>query len=399
MSDAELLERLLEGQVAPGEPVTPELERMTVLADVLGESADTAPLAMRAEARDDLRTLLIREANLRQTAPPPLLTRMRERVRATGERWAYSSRAAAAGGAAAMVLSTGGVAAAATGSLPGDLFYDLKLAAEDAMLALDADGVPRGLGLLDQATTRMEEAGRAADRDRMDTAADALVLADEHVRAGAQEFLAAYLDDGDTAVLGDLGRWVVQAHRRLDLLPALDAPASEALEDLRTSLNRIGQRIEVLTTGACTSCGLGVHDDPAAPDTNARGTEADGAPPTPGSPVDLTFIPAADLPFQACPCVPAAPPGSAAPPPTAPGPVTATDEPRAEEPPASGSPPNGGPPPQRDPDPGGSGSPLPDPADIIGPVTEPLPEPVRDPVREVIEEIIDQLPDGPEPEL
>lgn len=390
MSDADVLQSLLEGELPSGRTVTPEVDRLAGLADLLGESADRAPLAMRAEARTDLRNQLIREANARADAPPSLLTRMRERMTGTAERIAWSTRTAVAGGTAAMVLSTGGVAAAASQSLPGDLFYDLKLAAEDVVLALGADGLPHADGLLGQATTRVEEAATAVERDRMDAAAGALDLADEHARDGARVYLQEYLDSGDTAVLGELGRWVVQTHRRLDLLPPLDGSAASALADLRTSLNRIGQRIEVLTTGACTSCDLGVHDDPDADADQARGTEADGTPPTPASPVDLTFIPAADQPFQACPCVPAAPPGQAVAPPVAPAPAPGSSAPPPAEPAPTGGGGGGSPDPDPAPEPGGSGSglPLPDPGEILEPVTAPLP----DPVREVIEDVIDGLP-------
>lgn len=397
MRHADLLERLLEGDALPqgsrvGDDVPAELDRLAMLADLVSHTAEPEPVAMRPEARADLRTTLIREANLRAAAPPPLLTRIRETVTATTERWAYSSRAAVAGGTAAMVLSTGGVAAAASGSLPGDLFYDLKLAAEDVALSFADAGVSRGEGLLGQATTRVEEAHTAAERQQTVAAAAGLRLADDHTRDGAQEYLATYLDTGDTEVLQALGDWVVTTNRQLDLLPPVEGDAAAALEDLRTSLNRIGQRIEVLVTGACTSCALGVHDNPAADPSISRGTQADGTPPTPPSqsPLDLTFIPPADQPFQACPCVPAAPPGAATPPPAAPAPTGST--PPDERDPVPG---DGGTPPSRDPSPGGPPEPEPEPAPFPLPDTGPVEEQVPDPVREAIEELIDGLPDDP----
>ena len=395
MRHADLLERLLEGDALPqdsriGEDVPEELDRLAMLADLVSHAAEPDPVEMRAEARSDLRTTLIREANLRAAEPPPLLTRIRETVTATTERWAYSSRAAVAGGTAAMVLSTGGVAAAANGSLPGDLFYDLKLAAEDMALSFADAGVSRGEGLLQQATTRVEEVHTAAERQQEAAAAAGLRLADEHTRDGAQEYLATYLDTGDTEVLQVLGDWVVTTNRRLDLLPPVDGDAAAALADLRTSLNRIGQRIEVLATGACTSCALGVHDNPAADPSITRGNQADGTPPTPASqsPLDLTFIPPADQPFQACPCVPAAPPGAATPPPGTPAPTGSTPPPEESEVPGTG-----GTPPTRDPEP--EPEPEPEPAPFPMPDTGPVEEQVPDPVREAIEELSDGLPEDP----
>ena len=189
MRHADLLEDLLQGEALPDADAPDGLDELAMLADLIADSAVVEPVVMRAEARNDIRNQLIRHANQLNAQPPPLLTRVRDAVTGRAERFAYSSRAALAGGTAAMVLSTGGMAAAATNSLPGDLFYGLKLAGEDVALSFADPGVPRGTGLLDQAWNRLEEAATAAERDEQAVSADAMRLADEHTRDGAQEYL------------------------------------------------------------------------------------------------------------------------------------------------------------------------------------------------------------------
>lgn len=388
MKQHDVLDRLLDGDVPADVDVPDDLSELSTLADVLGTAASEQP-AMGQQARAELRTHLIREANLLADQPPGLLQRLQERIRALAERWAYSARAAVAGGTAAAMLSTGGVAVAADNSLPGDLFYDLKLAAEDVTLTFAAEGSSRGARLLGQADTRIGEAEAALDRDLVGVAGEALVLADEHAQSGASAYLEAYLDGADTAHLDELDGWVVTTRRRLALLPALTSGAAQALADLRTTMDRIQQRVEVLSTGACTDCAPGVHDDPTAPPTTATGVEADGTPPVPpGAPVDLTFIPPAEEPFRACPC---AVPAPAATPPPAP----ITEEPTADPPAGagggSGEDPDGATaeePPSPPSDGDGPLGDLPLPTPDTGSLTEPLP----DPVQSTVEELIEQLP-------
>lgn len=398
MKNSTLLDRVLDGDPVPDGALTSEVERLLVLARTLSEEPEAAPGPMRAEARSALRASLVRAAAARRDAPPTLLVRLRDRLATTGERLAYSARAAGAGGLAAAVLSGGGVAVAADASLPGDLFYGLKLAVEDVALAFDDAGASRGDALLSRAEVRIEEASEALGRGDVAAGAAALRLADEATRDGAQQILTAYLDVADTGLLDDLDGWVVTTRRRLGLLPAATGEADGALRDLRTTLERIEQRVEVLATGACTSCAPGVHDQPAAPPDVARGAELDGTPPLPPAPVDLSVIPPADEPFQPCPCVPAGRPVTV---PAAPGPASQADPPPEEPPPAptgdgdrpGGSDEGAG----GDEDPEGGAVPLPPPVPVpdTGPVTEPLPEPVAEPVEEVVDELAD--PDPPLP--
>jgi hypothetical protein len=399
MKDSTLLDRVLDGGPVPDAALDPEVERLIVLARALAQEAEAAPLHMRDEARSALRESLLRAAAERRDAPPLLLARLRERLTATGERVAHSARAATAGGVAAAVLSGGGVAVAADAALPGDLFYGLKLAVEDVVLAFDDPGASRGDALLSRAVQRIEEASEALRADDAAAAAAALRLADEATRDGAQQLLTAYLDGADTSVLEDLEGWVVTTRRRLDLLPTAVGVAGDALQDLRTTLDRIGQRVEVLSTGACTSCPPGVHDQPVQRPASARGAELDGTPPLPpAAPVDLSVIPPADEPFQPCPCVPASQPLPARP---APGPGPAAD-PRPDRPPpppgegdSPGGEGSGGSGEEPDQGPGGDQGPLPD----TGPVTDALPEPVTEPLEDVIDALPDPdlpLPPGPE---
>jgi hypothetical protein len=390
MDDVMLLDRALDGDAVQDQAVPEDVGRLVALARALTEEAAAAPVPqMRAAARTDLRMALLREVNARREAPPPLAERVRDRVGAVLERWAYSARVAGVGGVAAALLSGGGVAVATEAALPGDLFYGLKLTVEEVALGFADVGVPRGQALLDRAAERIGDAGRALQRDDGEAAgAVALRLADTAARDGAQEHFRAYLDGGDTAVLDALAVWVEQTSGRLDLLIGVRGEATDALADLRTSLDRIGQRVEVLATGACTTCDLGVHDDGDAEGDTARGTEADGTPPLPSGPVDLTFIPPADEPFRACPCVPASAPRPAGTPAGA-APAPAGGQPTAAPPTPDGAPDPDPTDPPTEPGGGGGGTdplPVPDP----GPITEPLPDPLQD----AVEDALDELPDA-----
>ncbi|CAN5471443.1 hypothetical protein BH23ACT9_BH23ACT9_01800 [soil metagenome] len=396
MTNYDVLERILDGTAAPAEEMTDELREMARLADLLASTAaSTAPPAvMSAAARNELRNALVREANTRAALPPPLLTRLRERMTSRVEGFAYSARLAGVSGVAVAVLSTGGVSVATEASLPGDALYGLKLAAEDVRLRFSTVGLPRAEGLLGQILNRLEEAERALDRGSEAVAANALDRADTLLRTAAQQHLVVYLETGDTAILTGLDAWVAAASQRIDGFAVPSAEAVQPLTNLRTTIQRISQRIEVLLTGACTTCAAGVHDAADPPATQARGTEADGTPPVPPAAFDITAIPPADQPFSACPCVPRAAPPAVPRPESASGTSPTATDPHAADgpPPATGSPsapPGGG----GSPDGGGGGG-LPAPPPLPVPEQPPLPDPPPSlpPLPGPLEGIMEQVP-------
>jgi hypothetical protein len=258
-TDIDALARLLDGDPAAADDTAPELRELASLAHAV-ESRAVAP---RAEFRDALRERLLAEATT--PAPPSLLERARHAVDDRVARVRYSARAAAATTAAALTLSSGGVAVAATQSVPGDLFYPVKLAVEDARIELAGDTADRAELLLSATSRRIGEAEKAAEAGRDTDAAAALVRADSSLRAAAGTLLSAYQDSGDRAVLSPLeGLHADSVDRLAALAPRLGDEGGRALVALETSFDRILQRIAALS-GECCAEVLGGSEEDAAP--------------------------------------------------------------------------------------------------------------------------------------
>lgn len=395
--DVALLDRMIAGDADAAEAPA-ELVALATLARTLGDGAARP----RAEFRDTLRTTLLADARA-LAARRPWWERTTDAAGRRLERWRYNARVAVASATAASLLSGGAVAAATERAIPGDVFYGLKGTVEDVLVALAGSEAGRGAALVGRLGERFEEVERALAMGDQDAAAASLRAADEEVRAGAQAVIVAYLDTADTALLTALDDRVRDGSARLAAVrPQLRGPAQAAAADLQTALDRIAARVQVLVTGSCTGCGDGVHDDPGAATTTANGVEADGTPPLPAASTDITFIPPADQPFRACPCVPGSLPVPAAGPTSAPGTPAVEPsgpDPATDEAPAAPADPSGGSdPPAAEPSGGPTYNPIP------APVDEALPPAVSEPAGDVIEELppvnvpgpdLDELPPPP----
>lgn len=359
--DIDALARLLDGD-RPDGAVS---DRTRALAALAGEVESRAH-APRPEFREELRAVLFAEASQPSAG-------WRSRLRASADerlaRLRYSARVATASVAAVLALSGGGVAVAASLSVPGDLFYPVKIAFESTLVESADDPATRGTMLLDAAERRIGEAQRATVAGREDSAAQALEAADAAVRDGAKALFEAFMTTGDRDSLVALEDFARSQRRRLQPLgPALDGHAALALEDLVVALQRIESRMGVLF-GACC--------DRLDPDLTAGVSGQPGAPLPAAGPFDMTEIPHASEPFLACPCVTSGdqqapadqPPTAASPPATPPAP----DAPPADPPPASADPPPA-PRPPADPRPPLPGVPeAPDrPTDAIGGIIDDL---------------------------
>jgi hypothetical protein len=94
--------------------------------------------------------------------------------------------------AAAFVFLLGGTGVAAAGSLPGDITFPLKRAAEQIELALAADDSAKVEVLARQAERRLEELGRSASRaDRAPTASSEYEAAVQRLTAAVAALRAA----------------------------------------------------------------------------------------------------------------------------------------------------------------------------------------------------------------
>lgn len=90
MNETELLERALvgravggpatQGRSIPADQVTDQVSRLVQLARMVEEQRPH-PVIMRAEARNDLRNSLLRQANIRAADPPPRPRALRSRQR------------------------------------------------------------------------------------------------------------------------------------------------------------------------------------------------------------------------------------------------------------------------------------------------------------------------------
>lgn len=359
--DTDALARLLDGASANGEAPA-QARALAALASAIESRATTTPTPA---FREDLRARLLAEA----VAPPApsWAVRLRTSWDNALARFRYSMRVATASGIAAMTLSTGGVAAATTMSVPGDLFYGLKIAVEDARLVRAGDELSRGWMLLGFAEERVDEAQRAAASERMDAAVTSLTAADEAAREGAGAVIETFLHDGDETALTELTAWTAELRPRLDALrPALAGGALSALDDLGVALDRIDARVEALTVGCC----------PDAQDGPRPGV------PAPGVGFDFTRIPPADEPFNACPCPPSFRPQP---------PVPVVDPtPDGSVEPQPGATPIDQPTPQPQPQP----SPTPPPGDEPDDEPGALPDPVQEPVdglQDTLDDILDDV--------
>jgi hypothetical protein len=261
----------------------------------LGAAMQAGAVRPRPEFRADLRAMLIEEART-QAANPSLLTRLRGRMNETAARWRYSTRLAAASGAAAVALSGGGVAAAAQHALPGDALYPVKVAMQDARLALVRDAGAHGERQLSLAAQRAEEAAVVVGDGEQEAAAGALRDADARTRDGAGELITRYQTGEDPAALDRLQTFSGEQRTRIGAIaPQLRGSAVVAASDALVVLDRIDARILALTEG-CPAC------------------PAEAA-------FDYSYIPPATEAFDPCPCVQAVDAETG----TTPGPQDAAD--------------------------------------------------------------------------
>ncbi len=312
-ADVDRLAALLEAD--PADAPEGEDRQLTLLASALRQAAPE-PVAMRAEARSELRAQVLRAAR-EQKAEAPLLTRMRERV----ERMRYSAGFATGTGVAAMTLSMGGVAGAAELAGPGDLLYGVKLQIEDARLALTRDDVARGERAVSYAFDRLDEATAAAQDGRDADAAHAIDGATDRMAEGTDHLVAAGLTDPLRQLSAD-----VDAQQQLlqDLRPLLGADGLAAADALSAQLDATGEAlagsllldpvdpiapaprpdvvVPSMTATPVPDTGLpSATPVPVDPSVDARPGTADG-------PVTVPGLPLPGLPTPALPPLPVPPP-------------------------------------------------------------------------------------------
>ena len=181
--------------------------------------------------------------------------------------WRMQRRVAAAAGGMAAVVAVTGVGVAAERSLPGEAFYGVKLAAEDARLLVARDDASRGRLHLEAAASRLDEAvalsrgtrlsasgtGTLADRGDAALIAKTLAAMDAEYREGSALLMEAWLKDRDRALLATLNAFSsTQLARLTSLAPSLPASVRAQAETSMTLLSTVGTRAESLLSGRCS---------------------------------------------------------------------------------------------------------------------------------------------------
>lgn len=209
------------------------------------------------------------------SVPTPAVTRRRPRT-------------ALALAAVAGLLCLGGVATAASQSLPGDPFYDLKRGEESVQLALSFSEQAKGEQHLEMATTRLlevrglvqgrealrgaspspaDDAGSPVMPERMDRVTGTLVAMDASTRSGTT-LLADLYREGDTAVSPrTLELWAESQTSRLNaLLPRLDSSGrDQAAQSLALLQDVDDKAAELITSGPTEVRPTDPSVPPAAP--------------------------------------------------------------------------------------------------------------------------------------
>lgn len=239
-----------------------------------------APLGPDDAFRVRLRERLAAEmATLTASPPAPA------RRRATPPRGAPARRRWVWIGAAglASVMAGGVVATAAAAALPGQTFYPVKLAAEQAELDLTGGTVARGRLELEFAATRLAEVrdllaepGLSGTRRAALLSATLQALGGEAV-AGAADLTQAWRVDHSLTALVILDHFIAVSSANLDdLLPSLPSSAVPAGTRTRSLLAHLEVQAHASSRARSTRTRAGRRDGSTGPDASQSGVPVGG---------------------------------------------------------------------------------------------------------------------------
>lgn len=240
----EELAQLLDGDLradAASRHVTSLLELSQAVRDeVVLERPDPAfRAALRAELIEAV-----------ESAPLPLMARVRDAIWERGARIKRSAKLATASATASMMIGSMGVAAAAQSAVPGDTLYGVKSATESLRFALASGLEETGRLHLAMAQERLDELTEGLDRMSSEQVIDTLTRMDASSEAGAEALLAAFAERPSLEILDDLQAFTARqrtvlsrlfgqlpmetrpyAERSLELLGLIDASVATAAEN------------------------------------------------------------------------------------------------------------------------------------------------------------------------
>ena len=203
----------------------------------------------RVEFADELRLRLMAAAETELVAAPNVVRLVPRRPSKTRRRLGTA--------AASLVIvgGTAGMAAAASGALPGEPLYPVKLGVEQAAEAVRMSDAAQGEALLSQAATRMDEvralqARGSADPELVATTLDSFRSAADE---GSMKLFTAYQAEGDRQNITTVRNFTAAQMAEVGALADRTSNPStdENLLDTADTLADIDQQARVL----CGTCG------------------------------------------------------------------------------------------------------------------------------------------------
>ncbi|MGW5257815.1 DUF5667 domain-containing protein [Streptomyces sp. NPDC004012] len=207
----------------------------------------------------------------------------------------------AAGGLSVGVAaaSFGGVAAASSDALPGDSLYGLKRGIEDVRLGMAEGDNERGQLYLDQASSRLNEARRLMERDRVGHLDHESIGEIRRTLSGVQHDASeghrllheAYERDGSLAPIQALSAFS-QSHRTTwgslrERLPVQLGDVSRQVSSVFDAIDQEVAPLQSLLPKAPAKGGTGTHRGSGPTPSGPAGTSG-AAPSTPGRSADAT---------------------------------------------------------------------------------------------------------------
>jgi hypothetical protein len=201
----------------------------------------------RAEFVGELRTRLMTAAETELVPAPPVVRELRPQRAPRSPR-----RLGTVAASLVIVGGTAGMAAAASGSLPGEALYPVKLGVEQVTTAAHLSDAGQGKALLDQAATRLEEvrdlqAQGSPDPELVASTVDSFRSAAED---GSDKLFASYRVTGDTEDVTAVRTFTAEQMTGISELSGTSSATDELLVDAADTVADIDQQARVL----CAAC-------------------------------------------------------------------------------------------------------------------------------------------------
>jgi hypothetical protein len=266
MSRREDFARRLDGDTAAGGSSTAGLADIATALRAMGRSV-TLP-APDPQFRIDLRQRLVAVATVQHAGPAIAGAGAAVPSRVAGRRTPRASDRAVPRGrrtllamaaGVAVVTSVAGVSVAASRSLPGSPFYDVKRAAESVQLFTARGQLDKGHRHLEFAATRLSEArALSPTSSHLPSTLDGM---DSQTRDGSSDLIAAALSSHSVAPLTELRTFAHSQYAGLKSLIATSPPALRQREaqsaNLLAGIDGEAAQLAVATTGSGPVLGPG----------------------------------------------------------------------------------------------------------------------------------------------